>query len=493
MTDLDRRVLLGLAGLAGAAAVTQMSKAGSLNPPPGPVAPTGNTTDQIEPRIDLLNAPASANVTSDANNHYVINNAGSYYLSANLSVSKPAGILINAPGVTLDLSGFEVSGSGTQVGIKAAATLERIAICNGTMRDLDRGIEANTAYVGRFSHLAIAQCAYAGLMPCAESLIEACVLRNNGGLGVFSNSQVGRAIVSDCVADSNGKDGFYFLGTVLMTRCIASNNRGSSGITAGDRSKLTDCLAVDNGPGSMEATAILAFDYAVLTRCVAVRNQATFGISVGTASIVADCIASLNVASATSSRSGGFYLAASSVARSCTSASNSSAAPPTGQTGMGFFMVGSEFRVEDCSVLQNTGDGICVGDPSNATPVAQCRIARCEANENGFDGIHVVGSDVSVIDNRCLKNGGSGVYVQSGSSNIIRGNEVLGNTSAGLQIDSAVCCAYGNVARGNSPNYSIVAGNRIGTIVAPATNASAISGNSGGSAFSTDPYANVAF
>ncbi len=112
MTTIDRRVLLGIAGIAGAAIATQATKAGSLNPPPGPVTPTGKTTDQIEPRVDLLNAPASANITSDASNQYIINNPGSYYLSANLVVTKANAITIAASGVTLDLRGFELAGTG---------------------------------------------------------------------------------------------------------------------------------------------------------------------------------------------------------------------------------------------------------------------------------------------------------------------------------------------------------------------------------------------
>src|SRR4051794_23723898 len=93
VTNLDRRVLLGIAGIAGAAMAAQATKAGSLNPPPGPVAPTGKSTDQIEPRIDLLSAPASANVTGDSSNHYIINKPGSYYLSASLTISKDNGIV----------------------------------------------------------------------------------------------------------------------------------------------------------------------------------------------------------------------------------------------------------------------------------------------------------------------------------------------------------------------------------------------------------------
>src|SRR5262245_41419785 len=88
--------------------LTKCFAQGGLTPPGAP-APTMKTLDQIEPRIDV------AKLSGDANSQAIITNAGSYYLSTNLAVSKTIGITIAAAGVTLDLNGFEiarVSGSG---------------------------------------------------------------------------------------------------------------------------------------------------------------------------------------------------------------------------------------------------------------------------------------------------------------------------------------------------------------------------------------------
>src|SRR5438067_11174861 len=81
---------------------------GSLTPPGAP-APTFKTLQQIEPRIDVLNAPASAVTTTDANYHYIITQSGSYYLSGNIVATKTHAIKIAAPDVVLDLSGFRIS------------------------------------------------------------------------------------------------------------------------------------------------------------------------------------------------------------------------------------------------------------------------------------------------------------------------------------------------------------------------------------------------
>jgi hypothetical protein len=82
---------------------------GSLTPP-GPPAPTMKKLDEVEPRTNLQATPAPAGVdTSNADYQFIINQPGSYYLSANILVTKANGIQINAEGVTLDLNGFQIS------------------------------------------------------------------------------------------------------------------------------------------------------------------------------------------------------------------------------------------------------------------------------------------------------------------------------------------------------------------------------------------------
>src|SRR5687768_5755354 len=109
---------------------------GSLTPP-GPPAPTMKRLDEVEPRTNLQATPAPAGVdTTNANYHFIINQPGSYYLSANLGVTKANGIQINAEGVTLDLNGFEISrvgGSGGD-GIQISVTAHRVKLLNGSVK-----------------------------------------------------------------------------------------------------------------------------------------------------------------------------------------------------------------------------------------------------------------------------------------------------------------------------------------------------------------------
>src|SRR5256885_12829047 len=98
---------------------------GSLTPPGAP-APTMKRVDEVEPRTNLQASPAPAGVdTTNPNYQFVINQPGSYYLSANIAVTKPNGIQINADGVTLNLNGFQISrasgsgGDGIQISVAA--------------------------------------------------------------------------------------------------------------------------------------------------------------------------------------------------------------------------------------------------------------------------------------------------------------------------------------------------------------------------------------
>ena len=78
MENLDRRMLLAGLGLVGAAAAASAG-AGTLNPPPGPVAPTGKTTDEIEPRV------AVQSLAGDATSVHLISQPGSYYVLGNIN------------------------------------------------------------------------------------------------------------------------------------------------------------------------------------------------------------------------------------------------------------------------------------------------------------------------------------------------------------------------------------------------------------------------
>ena len=88
--------------------VSSLVSGGNLNPPAAP-APTMKTLDEVEPRIPV----GTTTTPGDAEYEYIISASGSYYLTGNIAASK-GGIKIASNDVTLDLSGYTLSGPNTQ-------------------------------------------------------------------------------------------------------------------------------------------------------------------------------------------------------------------------------------------------------------------------------------------------------------------------------------------------------------------------------------------
>src|SRR5947207_1654029 len=153
---------------------------GSLTPPGAP-APTMKRLDEVEPRTNLQASPAPAGVDiTNPNYHFIINQPGSYYLSANLAITKPNGIQINAEGVTLDLNGFEISrasGSGGD-GIQISLTAHRTTVLHGSLKGFAVGANSLDAFSGaracRFRDLSVSGCTSKAIFTGPGALIESC-------------------------------------------------------------------------------------------------------------------------------------------------------------------------------------------------------------------------------------------------------------------------------------------------------------------------------
>ena len=99
--------------LALASSLTQLSAqtGGPLSPPAGAPAQTMKSLDQMEPRTPLVAGAPGVFIATGAfgTGTININASGSYYLTANLTVTGSDGIRINSSGVTLDLCGFTIT------------------------------------------------------------------------------------------------------------------------------------------------------------------------------------------------------------------------------------------------------------------------------------------------------------------------------------------------------------------------------------------------
>lgn len=143
MSDLERRAILGLAGVVGVAAMANMAKGGPLSPPAEPVSSTGRTTDEIYDKIPTgidgkIAIPGSSTTVT-------ITVPGSYILTGNITpAAGTGGIIVSADRVTLDLNGYSVAATGptstTGTGILLSAGFSRFTLRNGTISGFNVGV-----------------------------------------------------------------------------------------------------------------------------------------------------------------------------------------------------------------------------------------------------------------------------------------------------------------------------------------------------------------
>jgi hypothetical protein len=193
---------------------------GSLTPPGAP-GPTMKTLAQIEPRTPISTAP------------FTISVPGSYYLTANLTVSTGDAIAIATSGVTLDLAGFTLASTApiaTGYGIVLNGGLRNLTIVNGFIRGgvtdnagiySGPGFQYGIYYSGvapvgtRVVGVSVSGCLSHGiyLNTGDSTVVESCTVRTVGSYGIVASTIKGSvavdcggyAVVGDQVSDSRGE------------------------------------------------------------------------------------------------------------------------------------------------------------------------------------------------------------------------------------------------------------------------------------------------
>ena len=474
---------------------------GDLTPGSAPVA-TMKTLEQLEPRVDV------ATLAGDVLSEVVITNSGSYYLSGNLEVTKPNGITIDAPGVTLDLGGFKVSwSSGTgEYGIKINFGMDRATVRNGTITGFDYGIFGQGADL-LFEKLTASNCRICGISTSSNSRVIDCSSLNNSGSGIqaaWGTSITGCTVssnqgdfgirtqrgcmIANCTVSSNQCGDAIFASTGSIVKgCNVQNNIGTGSSSQGiyvNNGSIKDCVVSKNigagpdsygisGSGSLSIDRCVVADnksngirgggMSIISACSVSGNQGDYGIRGGIGSIIKGCSAYGNVGSGASSY--GIYTSTRSSVIGCTARSNSNTnSLSTASQGIGIYTgLGSSIR--DCTASRNQGDGICVSRYSLAVGNI--------SDFNGFNG------------------DGAGIHVTQ-YGNRIEGNTVTSN-DRGIDVDGLNNLIIRNSATVNGIEYDLGIDNKVGTIITPPSSA-AITGSTGGAGLgSTDPWANFTF
>ncbi len=296
-----------------------LAQAGDLNPPPGPVGPTG----RFGPRTEI----SDTKTPGDADSLFKITQPGSYYLAGNITgESGKSGIEVAASNVTLDLNGFALIGApGSLSGVSVPVAQVGVAIRNGTIRDWGaNGVSAGSVKYGMLENLRANNNGGTGLQLGDGGVVTTCIAGENSGDGIA----VGRgASVSNCTSyDNTGKGIFGTLGTKI-SGCSAYSNSGL-GIWSGQGSLVAKCAAYANGAG------IQVDILSTVTNCTASQNS-NDGIRAGDGSTVSNCTASDN-------SDDGIRVDSGCLVLGCTANDN---------TGSGIFTDSSTGRIEGNNVI----------------------------------------------------------------------------------------------------------------------------------------------
>jgi parallel beta-helix repeat protein len=337
-----------------------------------------------------------------------------------------------------------------------------------------------------------------------DAIVTGCVANSNAGDGIqvafgasitgcgaATNVGDGFALASNCVlrgctASANGSEGFTGTGSSQQTlaNCAAANN-GSHGFFCGTGSVLQNCSASSN-----QGTGFNLVSGVTMNNCTAYSNSSTGnlgGIIAGNSCALSDCVAYFN-------HGDGFTVGQGCTLRHCSSYNNLN-------TGDGF-EIGEGTGVLECRSYANQGNGISTTATSATANITGCTVSsnlingisigggvvtRCDSSGNTNDGIRVIGS-CRITDNRCDGNGngtiGRGIHVVQ-SECTVDNNSVAFN-DIGIAVDSSPNVITRNSARfnGGAPtNYSVIAGNMLGTIHTSVSAMNAATNNYGNLSF----------
>ena len=237
---------------------------GPLDPGSGPME-TMKSLDQIEPRTPIAELP------------FTITESGSYVVTGNLT-SASDGIVVAAEGVTIDLAGHTLSGTGgNDTGI-IADLRSMVVVRNGVIEGFELGIRAVNGRFGRYERLTVRDNSASGIVLTGwggganGNVIEYTSVVGNGLVGVFIGAvdeghARGNMVLNSSIMN-NQRNGIRLLGdngrvsgTIIRDCIIAGSTDFSavdllsenSGVVNGNI--ISGCQIVDNAHSGLRVLA----------------------------------------------------------------------------------------------------------------------------------------------------------------------------------------------------------------------------------------------
>ena len=215
---------------------------GPLPPPAGTPGPTMKTLDQLDAKLEKRIPIDAAHTPGNDTDEFAIDQPGSYYLVANANITHFTGIRVRAPGVTLDLNGFQLKGGAASDGVGIVIEGADCTVKNGSISGFSYGV-FGVPNGGIAANLIVSGSKYGGISVNSNWQITDCLSRDNGvGFDAGSN-----CTLKKCSAYYNLGTGILIQTNSIATQCTAFSNQGD-GISATDHCGLFQCSAAETGP-----------------------------------------------------------------------------------------------------------------------------------------------------------------------------------------------------------------------------------------------------
>jgi Right handed beta helix region len=170
------------------------------------------------------------------------------------------GIFVGASGITIDLKGHVLKGTGSSIGIDDQGGYDQVTIKNGVVRNFDYGVFAfNGADNLTVSGIVASGNKSVGIrVDGVSASITSATAAGNGGSGIIVTGD--SASVRSSSAAGNGGEGIWLEGATPTVKSSKALGNAKSGIifTGGDAAKATSATANGNGQYGIYAVGGLA-------------------------------------------------------------------------------------------------------------------------------------------------------------------------------------------------------------------------------------------
>jgi CSLREA domain-containing protein len=380
------------------------------------------------------------------------------------------GLIIGAPGITIDLDGHVIDGVGLDAGILNNG-YDSVTIMNGTVTQFDYGILLNPGTARNVvDAMRLESNAEAGIMLSdADQNGQGNTIRNNAivanSVGIWLASNTRHTLVRGNALGGNAADGirleFASENRLEANEIARSGGHGIVMVSGGDNSVVDNIFSTNGGFGIAAGEELLPSNNNRIERNTISGGQGGVSVvdSIGNQVLYNDVNGTtgpgvaLDLTRSTLVLGNDLSSSASGIAVSESSGNRIEANNASSTLGTGIAIEALSYNnvVVQNTASQNGGEGIAVEDAALA---GQGNLLdRNIANGNGGDGIGVHGVGHTLAGNTAQLNGGWGIYVAVGATDG-GGNFAAGNAEPAQCY--GIVCTIGTVP--GAPETWIVSG-----------------------------------